>query len=279
MEYTGQRLSSMVGMQRLGIPELKYEWGSPPDPERLRLALRQHKEVHTVAMVHHETTLGFVNPMKEIAEVVDSQNRAFMVDSVSGLGGEFLDIAGPHIYMVAGAAQKCIQGFPGAAFVIVRKGYIENIMKYPKRSWYLNLANYYEEQERGTIPFTPAVQVYYAFHEALKELLEEGVQNRIERFRRHAEMIRKKMDVLGVKAVLPKEHRSNTLTAFYLPDHMTYQQLHDELKKRGYVIYAGQGPLESKIFRVANIGALTDQDIEGFLGAFQEVLEQKNGRL
>ena len=275
----GQRLSSMVGMQRLGIPELKYEWGSPPDPEKLRLALRQHKEVHMVAMVHHETTLGFVNPVKEIAEVVDSQNRAFMVDSVSGLGGEFLDIAGPNIYMVAGAAQKCIQGFPGGAFVIVRKGFIENIMKYPKRSWYLNLANYYQEQERGTIPFTPAIQVYYAFHEALKELLEEGVQNRIERFKRYATMIRKKMDVLGVKAAIPKEYQSNTLTAFYLPDHITYPQLHDELKKRGYVIYAGQGPLESKIFRVANIGALTDQDIEGFLGAFQEVLEQKSGNL
>jgi aspartate aminotransferase-like enzyme len=47
---------------------------------------------------------------------------------------------------------------------------MERVMKYPKRSWYLNLANYYEEQERGTIPFTPAVQVYYAFREALDEL-------------------------------------------------------------------------------------------------------------
>ena len=107
--------------------------------------------------------------------------------------------------------------------------------------------------------------------------MDEGLQNRFARFRRHAEMIRKKMDVLGVKAAIPKEHQSNTLTAFYLPDHMTYLELHDELKKRGYVIYAGQGPLESKIFRVANIGALTDQDIDGFLGAFQEVLKEKSG--
>ncbi len=48
----------------------------------------QHPEVHTVAMVHHETTLGFINPVKEIAELVDSKNRVFMLDSVSGLGGE-----------------------------------------------------------------------------------------------------------------------------------------------------------------------------------------------
>ncbi|MGZ8422597.1 MAG: aminotransferase class V-fold PLP-dependent enzyme, partial [Nitrospira sp.] len=62
-----------------------------------RLALRQHPEVHAVAMVHHETTTGLINPIKEIAEVVDSQNRVFVVDSVSGLGGEPIDIAGSHI--------------------------------------------------------------------------------------------------------------------------------------------------------------------------------------
>ena len=273
----GQRLSSIVLTQRLGTAELKFEWGSPPDPERLRLALRQHKEVHTVAMVHHETTLGFINPVKEIAEVVDSQNRVFMVDSVSGLGGEALDIAGPNIYMVAGAAQKCIQGFPGAAFVIVRKGFMDNVMKYPKRSWYLNLANYYEEQERGTIPFTPAVQVYYAFHEALNELLEEGVPNRIQRLKTACPDDTRADGVSGSHSLVPPEYQSNTLTAFNLPEHISYHWLHDQLKERGYVIYAGQGQLESKIFRVANIGALTDKDIEGFLGAFQEVVELGKG--
>jgi 2-aminoethylphosphonate-pyruvate transaminase len=54
---------------------------------------------------------------------------------------------------------------------------------------------------------------------------------------------------------------------------MTYQTLHDRLKERGYVIYAGQGQLENKIFRVANMGALTETDIQGFLAAFQQVLE------
>jgi 2-aminoethylphosphonate-pyruvate transaminase len=52
-----------------------------------------------------------------------------------------------------------------------------------------------------------------------------------------------------------------------------YPVLHDRLKERGYVIYAGQGQLESKIFRVANMGALSPQDLEGFLTAFQEVVD------
>ena len=268
----GQRMSSMLMTHRLGTPDLKYDWGVLPDPQTVDLALKQHPEVHTVAMVHHETTLGLINPVKEIAEIVDRHNRVFMVDSVSGLGGEALDIAGNKIYMVAGAAQKCIQGFPGAAFVLVRTGFMERVMKYPKRSWYLNLANYYEEQERGTIPFTPAVQVYYAFREALNELLEEGLDNRIQRFQGYATLIRTRMEEWGVKPVLAPALQSHTLTAFYLPEGCVYQRLHDELKQAGYVIYAGQGQLEDKIFRVANIGALTTQNIEGFLSAFHATL-------
>jgi 2-aminoethylphosphonate-pyruvate transaminase len=268
----GQRMSSIISTQRLGTPDLKYDWGVTPDAQTLELALKQHPEVHTVAMVHHETTVGLINPVKEVAEIVDRYNRVFVLDSVSGLGGEALDIAGNKIYMVAGAAQKCIQGFPGAAFVLVRKGFMERVMKYPKRSWYLNLANYYEEQERGTIPFTPAVQVYYALREALNELLEEGVENRIRRFQGYAATIRTRLDEWGTHQVLSPVLQGNTLTAFYLPEGCTYHRLHEGLKRSGYVIYAGQGQLEEKIFRVANMGALTTQDIEGFLSAFQTCL-------
>ena len=79
----GERISQIVGLNRLGVSELKYEWTVRPDPERLRLALRQHPEVHAVAMVHHETTTGLINPVKAIAEVVDGQNRVFILDAVS----------------------------------------------------------------------------------------------------------------------------------------------------------------------------------------------------
>ncbi|MEK7726214.1 MAG: alanine--glyoxylate aminotransferase family protein [Nitrospirota bacterium] len=266
----GERLSQMVGLHRLGVSELKYEWTTRPDPERLRLALRQHPEVHAVAMVHHETTTGLINPVKEIADVVDSQNRVFILDAVSGLGGETIDVAGSHIYMVAGTAGKCIQGFPGVSFVLVRKGFLERMRQYPKRSWYLHLTHYVDDQGRGTIPFTPAVQVFYGFDEALSELLEEGVANRIQRYKKASTLIRARMAKLGIKPMLTPERQSNTITAYSLPDGVTYDQLHDRLKAQGYVIYAGQGQLESKIFRVANMGALTEAQLTGFLDAFEQ---------
>lgn len=267
----GERLSHMVGLNRLGVSELKFEWTVRPDPERLRLALRQHPEVHAVAMVHHETTTGLINPVKDIADVVDSQNRVFIVDAVSSLAGETIDIAGSHIYMVAGTAGKCIQGFPGVSFVLVRKGFLERMRAYPKRSWYLHLTHYVDDHGQGTVPFTPAVQVYYAFDEALNELLEEGVSKRIQRYKKVAALMRERMAKLGIKPVLTPDRMSNTITAYYLPDGLTYQSLHDRLKEQGYVIYAGQGNLEDKIFRVANMGALTEEQFTSFLDAVERI--------
>jgi 2-aminoethylphosphonate-pyruvate transaminase len=86
------------------------------------------------------------------------------------------------------------------------------------------------------------------------------------------------MKELGIQPYLPAEHQSNTITCFHLPNGVTYQTLHDRLKEQGYVIYAGQGQLESKVFRIANMGALSVQDIEGFLSAFQKVLESATVR-
>jgi 2-aminoethylphosphonate-pyruvate transaminase len=120
--------------------------------------------------------------------------------------------------------------------------------------------------------------VAYAFNEALDELLEEGVANRIQRYKQASTRIRQRMKELGVKPFLPADHLSNTITCFHLPNGLAYQTLHDRLKEQGYVIYAGQGQLESKVFRVANMGALSSQDIEGFLAAFQKVVESASVR-
>jgi len=96
------------------------------------------------------------------------------------------------------------------------------------------------------------------------------VANRIHRYKRMAAIIRDRMAKLGIKPVLPPDHQSNTITAYYVPEGVSYQSLHDRLKAAGYVIYAGQGNLENRIFRVANMGALTESQFTGFLDAFEQ---------
>ena len=55
---------------------------------------------------------------------------------------------------------------------------------------------------------------------------------------------------------------------------MYYDHLHDLLRERGFIIYAGQAQLEQSIFRVANMGALTEADLNGFMTAFEAILPE-----
>jgi 2-aminoethylphosphonate-pyruvate transaminase len=269
-----QRIASIAAAHKMQNMDIPGEWDQRFDTETVPVALRQNKAIEVVAVVHHETATGLINPVKEIGAIVKKAGRVLLVDGVSSLAGEELDFVSSNVGLIAGSSGKCIQGFPGVGFVLVRRDIMEQMVTYEQRSVYFHLPTYYKHLEEGSIPFTPAVQLYYAFDEALNELLEEGVTNRIARYRKMARLIRNRMRAIRMKFYLREPLWSSTLTAFNLPDGVYYDHLHDLLRERGYVIYAGQAQLADTLFRVANMGALTEANITGFLDAFEEVLPE-----
>ena len=273
----GERMALMAAAYGMNVVELKSPWEEGLDILRLEETLRREPSIQVVAMVHHETTTGMLNPVREVGKLTGRYGKKLLVDSVSGLGGETLDLSASGgregVDMCIGTAGKCIQGFPGVSFILIRRTEMERIQKIRPRSLYLYLPDHFRDQERGTVPFTPAVQLYYALDEALAELLEEGVDQRIARYREAANLLRGGFVKLGLQFLLRKGLRSNTITSLYLPKGVSYKELHDALKRRGYVIYAGQGLLQSNIFRVANMGALKRSDFEGFLHHLEEVIK------
>ena len=274
----GERIAEIAQAYRLGRIELSFHWTHPPPLDQIEAALNDDPSIQIVAMVHHETTTGLRNPVKEIGELVHRYGKVFLVDAVSAIAGETIDVAESHIDILAGTAGKCIQGFPGVSFLLVRDALMEAMRSYPKRSVFLHLPSYCHEFDASSVPFTPAVQIHYAFHEALIELLDEGVNRRIDRYHRASRFLRARFHDLGLDCLVPEEHGSNTITAVRLPSPLTYLELHDQLKARGFVIYAGQRALYSDIFRVANMGALTHTDFQGFVSALEHVCDQKAAR-
>jgi 2-aminoethylphosphonate-pyruvate transaminase len=270
----GARMAQMASIHGFDVVELRFPWTSPPDLGQLDRTLREDVAIAVVCLVHHETTTGLLNPVAAIGGLVRGHGRVLLVDSISGLGGEELDLAASHIDLCVGTANKCIQGLPGVSFVLVRNVEMQRMQDFPPRTLYLHLPMLFDHQERQGTPFTPAVQVLYALDEALQELLEEGVTQRIWRYRTAAQLLREGFDSLGLKCLLPADLRSNTITSLELPAGFTYETLHDALKARGYVIYAGQGELATRAFRVANMGHLTRAQLQGFLAALTEVLRK-----
>jgi 2-aminoethylphosphonate-pyruvate transaminase len=268
----GARMGQMASIHGIEVVELTFPWTSPPDLGQIDRTLREEPAIQVVSLVHHETTTGLLNPVAAIGEIVKRHERVLLVDSISGLGGEEIDLATAGIGLCVGTANKCIQGLPGVSFVLVKHTEMQRIHDFPPRTLYFHLPMLYAHQQRESTPFTPAIQVMYALDEALQELLEEGVAPRIARYRTAAQLLRDGFESLGLKSLLPFDLRSNTITSLELPAGFTYEALHDALKTRGYVIYAGQGDLAARVFRVANMGHLTVEQFRGFLTALTEVL-------
>ncbi len=268
----GERMLRMARAHRIPSVELRYSWTEPPDVGQIESRLQADPSIGGVALVHHETTTGLLNPVSEVGSLTRRLDRVFLLDAVSALAGEDLDLVRDQVDLCACTANKCVQGLPGVAFVLVRSALMRAMQHHEPSSLSLHLPLHWEAQERNSVPFTPSVQTWYALNAALDELLEETVAARIQRYRAASQLLRAGFDRLGLRFLLPPELRVNSLTALFLPDDMSYQDLHDQLKKRGFVIYEGQGQLRPDIFRIANMGHLNLDDFRRFLQSLEDVL-------
>jgi 2-aminoethylphosphonate-pyruvate transaminase len=270
----GDRMQRIARAHGIKSEVLTYDTVTPVDPAHVEHALRAHPEVSHVSVVHHETTTGLLNPVGEVARVAARAGRRVLVDAMSSLFGEPLDTRQEGIDFVMASANKCLGGIPGISFVLARRAVVEALKGRPPRSVYLDLYSHWTHQEADNTPFTPAVQVLHAMEQALIELEREGVATRIARYAENARILREGMARLGFVVLVPEGARSSILTTFRLLPGLAYEPLHDAMKRRGYVIYAGQGDIRTYGFRVANMGTLTPLDMKRVVDAFAASLEE-----
>jgi len=128
-------------------------------------------------------------------------------------------------------------------------------------------------QDQRNTPFTPSVHAYYALVEGLRELEDEGGWSaRHARYAALAEQARVGLAARGMASVLPPDQSSVVLRAYRLPKGLSYVQLHDGLKARGFVIYAGQGGLSAELFRISTMGNIHAADVERLLQGFDALM-------
>ena len=266
----GDRLLRITRAHGIRAHALSYDVVTPARPDDVRAALRADRQLTHVAVVHHETTTGVLNPVAEIARAAAGEGRRVLVDAMSSLFGEPLDVTQDGIDFVMASANKCLQGVPGISFVLARRQALDALRGTSPRSVYLDLSNHYLTQEQDNTPFTPAVQVLHAMRQALRELEKEGVPGRIARYAENARVLRRGMTALGFEMLVPEGARSSILTTFKLLPGIAYDPLHDAMKRRDYIIYAGQGDIRKYAFRVSNMGTLTPADMQGVVQAFAE---------
>lgn len=268
----GERMAAMLTAHGRPHEVLTGDWLAPLDLAEVERRLTADPTLTHVATVQHETTTGRLNDLDGVVNICQRLRRSILLDAVSSFGAERIDFDNECLAAVAGTGGKCLHGVPGTAFVIARRSLFA-AKSTDVGCVYLDLFRYQKEQLCGFSPFTPAVQSCFALQEALSELQESGGwKARRARYRNRSSHVRNTLLELGVSMLLPAEAYSSMLTSFVLPEGSEYPALHDELRAAGFVIYASQGALVQRAFRIATMGDITPDDLARLSAALGSVM-------
>jgi 2-aminoethylphosphonate-pyruvate transaminase len=277
----GERLAEIARTHGIEVTEIALPWGAPIPLDEVRRLLETRPDIAAVGMVHHETSIGVLNPVAAVGAMTRPRGVTLIVDSVSSLGAEDIDVARDNIDVCVASANKCLHAFAGVVSVCVRRDVWKTIEGDKPRSYYLDLRRYAAFlRDRCQTPFTPAVNTMMSLNAALDELLEVGLAGRRDHYKRLNDRIRRGLKSLGMEIMVDEERTSHSITVVKVPDGMTYQDIYLGLKDRGFIVYESKGALSGGYFQVANMGALEEVHIDEFLAAMGQVLaEARHGSL
>ncbi len=271
----GERFTEIAEVHRIQTVHLKYEWGQLMDTGDIARALDQDEDIVAVIMCHHETSVGILNPVQEVGNLCRSRDKMFFVDAVSSLGGEDIDVRRDKIDVLISSANKCLHAVSGISFVCIDSRIWPRIEKIPPRVYYLDLKRYHQIGTKlSQTPFTPAVSNFFALDAALDELIKEGTTHRMRHYRTINRRIRTYLRRLGMEQLTSTGDESHTITTVKTPGYITFDELYEEMKSRGYIIYNCKEHLKNRYFQIANMGELSDEMIQGFLDTLALVLRR-----
>ena len=269
----GERMGEIAQYHHLDHTLIKLEETVQVTPEMIAAQLEQDDNITHVAVVHCETTTGILNPIEEIAQVVKSRNKVFIVDAMSSFGGIPINMGALGIDLLISSANKCIQGVPGFGFILIRKEILKTC-KGNSSSLSLDLYDQWHtmEQGMGKWRFTSPTHVVRAFAEALCELeAEGGVEARFERYKTNHQTLVRGMRQAGYQPLLDEQLQSPIITSFVYPNaQFHFNTFYYALKEKGFVIYPGKIS-QQDTFRIGNIGHVFPQDFVRLSEAVKQI--------
>ncbi len=270
-----ERLAETVALAGGKAVPVRSEFGSAPSFEEVAQAMSKQKKFKAVYLVHNETSTGVAMPYVEQAAKIARESGAFVVvDAISSLGGYSIPVDKWGVDICVTASQKCIAAPPGLALVSVSDRVKEYLSQSPPKTRYFDLSRYIEYGSRGETPYTPALPIFYALDEALTELVEEGLANRVKRHVRAAESLYGGIRGLGLEPFAKEEVRSRTVVATRYPtgvEDTVFRKTMSE--KYGVLIAGGFGSLKSQLFRVGCMGLISDASVKTTLAAIEGTLK------
>ncbi len=261
-----------------GIPvELEVEWGKAVNPADVRYILEEEEDIKAVTIVHNETSTGVANPIEEVGKILKDFDALYIVDTVSSLGGDDVQVDNFGIDMCVTGSQKCLAAPPGMAAITLNEDAWNVIDKIKSKTYYLDMKKYRKSGAKDVpeTPYTPSVSLMYAMNEALKIIMEEGLEARIKRHEQAAKATINGVKAIGLELFAEEETSSSTVTAVKIPERITDKNLRGTMRNKYRIELAGgQDHLKGNVFRIGHMGNITHREIISTMSALEMSLKE-----
>ena len=273
----GTRMADVAERCGAVVTRVEAEWGRIIEPEQIADAL-ENKSPKLVAIVHAETSTGALTPIEAISKIVHDAGALLLIDAVTSLGGCPVRDDEWQVDAIYSGTQKCLSCPPGLAPVSLSERAMEAIgaRSHTTQSWYLDvnlLANYWGEGAR-VYHHTAPITMNYALHEALRLVIEEGMENRWARHEANHQRLRDGLAELGLGIVSQEGHQLWQLNAVTVPEGIDEAGVRAALlNEHGIEIGPGLGPLAGKVWRIGLMGhSSNEENVNRVLAALKALL-------
>lgn len=254
----GERMADVAARLGADVDTLKFDWGTPVMIDAVREKLAE-KNYAIVAVVHAETSTGVCNPVAEVGELIHPTGALYLVDTVTSLGGVAVTMDAWGADVLYSGTQKCLSCPPGLAPVSFSDRAVEKLQARKSKvpNWYLDLTmivNYWEGAKR-VYHHTAPVNMLYGLYQALRCVLDEGLENVYRRHRTAHEQLVAGLGELGLGMLVDADYRLPMLNAVNVPDGVDEAAVRRRLlDEHDIEIGAGLGPLAGRIWRIGLMG-------------------------
>jgi alanine-glyoxylate transaminase / serine-glyoxylate transaminase / serine-pyruvate transaminase len=256
--FFGLRIAEIARRHGAEVVAVEADWGEAVPNEQILAALDRHPEARLVAVVHAETSTGAEHPLAELAGAMQGRDALLMADCVTSLGGVPLEAGAWGIDFAYSCTQKCLGAPPGMSPVAVSERALDRIRSrtapVPFSFDLLLLERYWIERPAAYHHTAPVLSIY-ALHEALRQTLDEGLE---ERWARHAEAgahLQAALTARGLGLLADPLHQLAPLTAVRVPDGVDGKAVQVRmLREHGIEIGGGLGPAAPDMWRIGLMG-------------------------
>ena len=279
-----ERMALIAERTPARVTRVEAPYGRAVDPDDVRRA-GKGKKVKFVGLTHGETSTSVAHRLDDFRKVADELGALLVVDAVATLAGMPLDVDRQQVDICFSGSQKALSAPPGMAPITVN-GRVEELLRARKtkvQSWYFDLTttmNYWGKER--TYHHTPPISLIYGLREALRLVLEEGLEARWERHRQNQQALIAGLEAMGLELfVANPADRLITVTGVRVPDGIEDVKVRRQLLGEFNIeIAGGFGPLKGKLWRVGLMGYSSQRtNVLLLLAALEKVLLDQGFRV